>query len=112
MPRHQFTDSERAEALKKANSPEGIARRAASRKANATGDRAHALALHEWGMVDGAIATEIGVTEDTVARWLSGKRVRTKYGRGVIESQNGSGTPTLARPEIAAQCVYGTSSRA
>jgi hypothetical protein len=40
--------------------------------------------LHEWGMVDGAIATRLGLQEETVARWLAGKRVRTKYGRGYI----------------------------
>ena len=41
-----------------------------------------ALQLHTFGFVDGAISERLGVSEEQVALWLSGKRVRPKYGRG------------------------------
>jgi hypothetical protein len=49
--------------------------------------REDAVAMHEYGLVDGAIAREVGVSEETVGRWLAGKRVRPKYGRGIIETR-------------------------
>lgn len=83
--KHVLAPSERERGLQKALSPEGRARRIESLRRSTAEIHAYAVALHEYGMVDGAIAKQIGVTEETVARWLVGRRVRPKYGRGVIE---------------------------
>lgn len=81
MTRHVLSDADRA----KSRSPEALAKRRETHARHAQWRREDAVALHEYGLVDGAIANEIGVSEETVARWLVGKRVRPKYGRGYIE---------------------------
>jgi DNA-binding NarL/FixJ family response regulator len=78
--RHVLTSAEGA----RGNSPAGRAKAAATKAYNAAERRRFVIEAHAWGLVDGAIAREAGLSETTVAKILYGRRVRPKYGRGYI----------------------------
>lgn len=75
-----FTAEERLRAV----SHEAREKRRRSIALRAAIRREAVIQLHRQGLVDGAIARRLGLKEATVARWLSGHRVRPKYGRGFI----------------------------
>ena len=76
----------------RSHSPGAKAKRAATRRRQAGLKREYIADLRNWGMVLGAIADAVGLSEATVVKIVRELEVeglverRPRYGRGVIES--------------------------